>query len=361
MASLYEYLLQSGTPSEERIAARDPFLNAASVAQSARIIPQTSAEAVYVPTIQGFLTGLLGGIGKQRVEQELYNQYSALPGMGAYLAGRPASADYGPLTLEDSITAESPKYVVGADVPEDFSSEAAKSDFVRAMFAQDAIANQQEESRKQAAKMQELLMGEGAMLSPEGGLVAIPGLAEIKAEGAAAIESAKQKAQGGGKSWYDKMSASEKEKIGLTEGVAGELERLAQEAKDLKMNALEFQPSTLNPGSKAELLYSQMINIVPNAVRVMGQAGDLNAQEQQRMINSTIGNWLSGTESIASRLKALANQARSISKSRLETHKKASELGGEALIKGFKAKQDEQRFEIRTAPDGKRYKVLLGQ
>lgn len=192
MTSLFE-LLAGGLPSEAEYRADNPLFNAARGMASIQVQPRTSAEAWWMPATQGLLSGFLQGAGKAQAREAQYSDIKALPGIQQLLA--PSPDFIGPPDPMHAYTSET--------APEGWTPKIGKADMILAALS--AQTQQEEALRKadHAAKFEEMLANKyGAMLTPEGGITAIPQLRQIQAENAGTEEGAKTaaklKAEGGG-------------------------------------------------------------------------------------------------------------------------------------------------------------------
>ena len=109
------------------------------------------------------------------------------------------------------------------------------------------------------------------------------------------------------KDWWEGLAATERMKFGTVIGQTNELRQLAQQFRQLNAFGPELRLEALAPGSKADLAMSKMNALVPSTARLLGEVGNLAQQEQDRLIDATMGSVLSGSESIAKRLEQLAD------------------------------------------------------
>lgn len=160
--------LLAGVGGEEEYLANDPYFRAGHGVSQWNIRPQTNAEALWAPALQGLLAGTLTGFGRE------------------------GAADAQFRDIRDSGMAKllGPQYA-GEERPSDLTPRVMQRDNILAALT---AQNQRENELKQLESNQaieKLLMGKGAMFDPVKGLVPVPGLAGIEAS--AAEEAAKRK------------------------------------------------------------------------------------------------------------------------------------------------------------------------
>jgi len=134
------------------------------------------------------------------------------------------------------------------------------------------------------------------------------------------------------KDWFQGLPTNLQTRFVQVKGVSDELKQLRDDFESMKMYGIDFAAQSKIPGSKAELLASRMKTLLPNVVRTMGEVGNLAQQEQQRVLDSTLGSMFSGTESTSKRLNNLLNQFENISKTAATNFKQAYEKGGDILL-----------------------------
>lgn len=137
---------------------------------------------------------------------------------------------------------------------------------------------------------------------------------------------------------WDKIPASAKTQFAMAEGTFKELRVLADQFEKLNLTAPEYQIARRIPGSQSDLAYSKALTLVPTAARLMGEVGNLNEFEQQRQIQSTLGSALSGSESIAKRLRQLADTAEQMTNNRRGYYEKQASFSSSPLV--FEAPDD---------------------
>jgi hypothetical protein len=137
------------------------------------------------------------------------------------------------------------------------------------------------------------------------------------------------------KDWWENVPAAQKSAFTGTSGQVTQLRELANQFKDLNLNAAGFNIQSQIPGSKADLANSAMKTLVPSTVKMLGDTGALSEFDQQQVLKATMGGVLSGSQSIASRLNQLADMAETKTATALEQYKTAAEGGGDALLKAL--------------------------
>lgn len=134
------------------------------------------------------------------------------------------------------------------------------------------------------------------------------------------------------KDWWDTLTGAERQKFGTVVGQTKELRNLAEQFRALEAFGPELRLQGLVPGSPADLALSKMNALVPSTARLLGEVGNLAQQEQERLIEATLGSSLSGSESIAKRLEQLAATSESAVRNQMETYNAATEGGGNAIL-----------------------------
>lgn len=138
------------------------------------------------------------------------------------------------------------------------------------------------------------------------------------------------------KDFWEKIPAAQKQAFTGTAGQVEQLRSLAEKFRTLGSNAIELNAQRQIPGSDADLALSAMQTLVPSTVKMLGDTGALSAYDQEAVKKATLGNRLSGSQSIAARLDQLADLAETKTATALEAYKTASEQGGAALLSQIK-------------------------
>jgi len=163
-----------------------------------------------------------------------------------------------------------------------------------------------------AEKAQQKAMAEAqaelaAAQSPEGQALAEQKLAnEVKK--AELIEEAKARI----------IPVTTKQLIARQKTFAKELRRTAKEYENMKLSGVVRKLAEYVPGTKPDVTLGKLLNLVPGVTKALGQAGNLNEQEQQRVLRAMLGGAIpSGTDTIAQRLKNTAVQLENLSQDQI--------------------------------------------
>lgn len=191
----------------------------------------------------------------------------------------------------------------------------------------------QKQDQAATQKIGELKALEDFYATPEGQKASARELERIAAQGAArrGFETITPK------DFWEKIPAAQKQAFTAAKGQISELRKLADRFEGLNETAAELAITKRVPGSEADLAISSMNTAVPSTARLLGEVGNLAQEEQERLIRATLGGPLSGTQSIAARLRQLADFAENKIATSLEANKIAAEQGGEALLQTLKA------------------------
>lgn len=157
--NLQQLLTGSSLGDESFYLNRDPFFMAGNAIQRApQYAPQNDTEAIVAPILQGLLSGGLMAYGRNNALNTAYDTYSSSP-LLKMLQG------YG-----------------AEERPDNWNPQVGQSDLMMALIGQEA--QKDSELKKQSARddLTKMLMGQGMMLSPEGGVTTIPGFAEAAKE-----------------------------------------------------------------------------------------------------------------------------------------------------------------------------------
>jgi hypothetical protein len=144
-------------------------------------------------------------------------------------------------------------------------------------------------------------------------------LARFKTDEEIRKERALEK-EAGSKIW-EKIPAEQKKKITSAAGAVTALNDLAKRFQKLDMTAIELQPALLVPSSDAALAAAQLQAIIPSTVKLLGDSGNLSVQEQENIKRSLMGNILSGSETIATRITQLAEMVDKMQETQIEQYK----------------------------------------
>ena len=155
-------------------------------------------------------------------------------------------------------------------------------------------------------------------------------LAEAQAELAAAqspegialaeqkLENEIEKAERIAEAKANVMPVTTKQLIARQKTFAKELRRTAKEYGDMKLSGVVRKVVEYVPGTKPDITLSKLLNLVPGVTKALGQAGNLNEQEQQRVLRAMLGGAIpSGTDTIAQRLQNTAQQLENLSEDQI--------------------------------------------
>lgn len=142
------------------------------------------------------------------------------------------------------------------------------------------------------------------------------------------------------KDWWESVGVEQRSRFTSVIGQADALRNLAQKFRDNPSYGIALQAKSLKPGSPADLAFSEMKALVPSTVKTLGDSGNLAKEEQERVLDATLGSVLSGSESIASRLDQLADLVQTKVGSQMKSYKLAAEQGPEALLAAIERKPE---------------------
>jgi len=99
---------------------------------------------------------------------------------------------------------------------------------------------------------------------------------------------------------------------------AEELRRRAKDYENMKLSGVVRKVVEYVPGTKPDITLGKLLNLVPGVTKALGQAGNLNEQEQQRVLRAMLGGAIpSGTDTIAQRLENTAQQLENLSEDQI--------------------------------------------
>jgi len=155
-------------------------------------------------------------------------------------------------------------------------------------------------------------------------------LAEAQAELAAAqspegialaeqkLENEIEKAERIAEAKANVMPVTTKQLIARQKTFAKELRRTAKEYGDMKLSGVVRKIAEYVPGTEPDITLGKLLNLVPGVTKALGQAGNLNEQEQQRVLRAMLGGAIpSGTDTIAQRLENTAQQLENLSEDQI--------------------------------------------
>jgi len=157
--SLYELYLKDALGSVANAKAEDPYLTGARSVASWQMQPQTSAEAIWGPAVQGLLAGFLAGQGKKNVNETAFNKIAssnlikALNPLGVGVSG--------PLTEAQSLAGVDIARQYGGAMPEGWTAESGISDLMLQLAQKEAQDQQAQDRFKAQEDLKKSLMIEG--------------------------------------------------------------------------------------------------------------------------------------------------------------------------------------------------------
>jgi len=154
---------------------------------------------------------------------------------------------------------------------------------------------------------------------------------------------------------WEYISKEDQQKIVTAKGQIAELRDLANKFKKLNLYAPGKEIASWDPGTDTSLAIDRMNILVPSTARLLGEVGNLAQQEQDRLIKSTLGDWRSGTGTIAKRLDQLADSASNIIEKKLSSYQTAAKYG----IEGLKQELQATRKQPESVPEeSQKLKIL---
>ena len=311
MPSIYDYLAGS-LGDEKDYYSQDPWYSAgANILKSQMPTPETSAQAFLFPFLQTAIGGGMLGYGKSNANESAYANYRKSP----------------LLSSQESYGTEA--------MPEDWTPRQGRTDLAQMLIGKEQEDQLALEKQKSANQITQMLAGKGMIQSPEGSLVPIPGFADIEAD-AAGKKSAAQEGAKGGEDWLKKAPVAVQTKLLQADAVTQELHDLSQEFKKMNLSAPVFQATRSLSGTKANDATAKMQLLLAAVVRLSGDVGNLNEQEQARALSSTLGNWTSNTEEAGDRIAEAANLFRKLALRQAKQAKGSyTKGGGDSIITGL--------------------------
>lgn len=140
--------------SEQDYLAQDPYFTGARSVAQWQMKPQNDSEAIWMPALQGLLTGVLGGMGRENARQAMWDDYRSSPLLQAYTSDIAKSV--GPLASGDAYATALENYdthnYTSDAAPEGWNARTGKGDLIMAAIAEQAV--KEEEQKKADAKRQ---------------------------------------------------------------------------------------------------------------------------------------------------------------------------------------------------------------
>lgn len=330
-------LLQALSKGKNDYLSQDPLFRAGALVGQAQLAPaQNNLQAVLLPLLQGGISGTMQHYGQQNALAE---------------------------SLKD--TSNIYKQITGKDYspPEDYSFQSGQGAIFQALQDQQNKQKLDELTAKNAFTKENTLLRNNMVQNPDGSVSLAPG-AEKVIQTKAKIEADAKAGAKSPKDFFESLTAPEKQVARLVPKFADKLEEIANEYAALgkEQGAIGYQFKSFVSGTKANDLNSRIKLLLPKVIKLLGQSGNLNEQEQVRALESSLGNWTSNPTEISSRIKETSNLLRDVSIGVLESAKIAKETGGQGLIDqmkasspptvppGFKLQRNKKTGETRIVP-----------
>lgn len=335
-------LLAGSLGGEQDYWAQDPFFGAGrSVASWDLPRPTSNAEAIFGPALQGGLAGLLTGYGMKSANQSAYKDYSSIL---RPLQGQ--SEFVGPPTEDQMLHS-----YLSETAPEGWTPKIGKSDLVLASLMQEAQREQDLKRLERQYDMEKLLAGKGVAISPDGTeLTPIPGLAEAEAQASALKKSseieAERKAKGTNAD-LEKLPDGIKTSIAKQNAIVEQASKLGSELVKGGESWLGMQGAKRFSGLDKEGVAARISDLVDRVIRIRTGA-TAPPEEVDRLTRSIVGDGTATPEQMGKLLLQFANSEMENAQAQIDFFDKG--LGQEA-----------QSYIIKTAPNGQRYKVLVGK
>lgn len=158
MASIYDALL-GNYGSEQDYLAQDPYYAMARGIGSIQYKPTTNEEALYMPALQGLITGALSGVGRENARQSQYEDLRSSPLIQALYQ----NSDTNPYASESA--------------PSDWTSRSGKNDLILAAIQADALQRENERKAQAQSQLENSAALQGLNIS-DGNVSVIPGALE---------------------------------------------------------------------------------------------------------------------------------------------------------------------------------------
>lgn len=348
MASdLYNALASDVGGTEDQYLSRDPYYTAGRSVANWNMQPENSSQAVYMPILQGLLSGFLMNYGKSNAKQSAWEDYSSSP----MLQSLSKSYDIAPNDSEvngigpvanGGTYAEALRHDYTRDTPtEDWSIKTGKQDLLIAALTAQA---QEEEKKKKEAILQELAT-----------------YAEKKKIDAKFKNGEGDGGDGSGGGGGKGLGQAKTDSLLTEKAVADKADSLAKKLEDSKMTYAEFRLARNFSGFDKLKIDQEATDLADKLLRSRsGQAASV--QEQEKLKQMILGDWTSTPEDVAKRIRNFAGMTRDGIRAQLEGAEALKTGGTKGLAESLDARvtSEEPRYEIRTL-NGKRVKVLIGQ
>lgn len=287
MPSIYDYLL-GGMGDEADYYAEDPWYRAgASILKSQMPAPETSAQAFLFPFLQGAVGGGLIGYGKDSANESAYSDYRKSP----FLQG------------SDLYSSE--------EMPKDWSIKQGQRNSIETYLADQQKNEKELQDLKAESQMAQILAKEGVIKGPDGGVVPIPGLSDIKAENARKVAAAKEKMKGP----LSGIPAATQAQLAKSKSVVDEARVVADDLAQIT-GWTELQSTKMFSGADQEGVGIALANLADKLARA--RTGAAMNKEETKLYSKIIGGDLSaGPQQVAKLLKKLADAESRMSKSEM--------------------------------------------
>lgn len=270
--------------------AQDPFFMAGRSAGGWQYQPQTSSEALWMPALQGLLSGALTGYGKESSRQTAYDDAR----LSSLLQGkslRPTGAEFGPLGAKDALVHD----YTQEDAPEGWTPKIGKADMVFQAL--------REEKRMEAeAKAEELREKFATEFGPEA-IAGARDLAQAKKAGELSAE--------GGTGRLD-LSAPMTEALSKSKSIIDETRHIAGLLDASGPSWIDFRTQKAFSGADKEGIAMLILNATDRLARSRSGAA-LNKEESKRLDRIMAGDLSATPAQVASLLRKLADaEARAV-------------------------------------------------
>lgn len=326
--SLYELYLKDALGSVANAKAEDPYLTGARSVASWQMQPQTNAEAIWGPAVQGLLAGFLAGQGKKNVNETAFNKIAssnlikALNPLGVGVSG--------PLTEAQSLAGGDIARQYGGAMPEGWTAESGISDLML------QLAQKEAQDTKDLARQKYLL---------ENKLVEDPITKQIKADqdaiaATAQIVKSEEKAKAEGKHEGEikkpiEIDATTARDITDKATLANRASAAAASIKD--MNWLELRAAANIPYFDTDGKVAQLSDLADAALR--DRSGATAPEGEKKDFRRILaGDWTLPPSRVAELLENFAERERQDAKS---------------LLAGGSAQKDPTKLEKLLNPTAK--------
>lgn len=356
LSDLISYLLM-GAEQKKAIAAEDPYLGfqqgvaeplSNMVLGAAQNQQYSTGEKVKAGLLTGLMSGLFGGLSsnyQQRASDAYRNAlFSSLKGEDIERPGVLSP------NLFNAAQTEAKTFKAKQELEKALAAEDAKAKTEAAIKEKFVLADTDRQAQRIATRAKSAGMLPQDFNADLGtapiGTPLAPNVQKANevyqsvmdaTDGNKTIADAAAKAvlEKGGDDWFKDIAAADQTKISGGRGTIGALKGLAEQFKNYDGSLAEYQLGKNIDGYEAFDLDAALSTMVPQTVRLLGEVGNLNEGEQQRIIKATLGNVTSHPHNIGKRLDALSELANKIMATKLETYKEGLSGSSEALLASF--------------------------